>query len=51
MTITKITKQDTKYQASLKGSCGKWAVISNGCFYIAGKTKKEAVDLKNFLSK
>ena len=50
MTITKITKQDTKYQPSLKGSCGLYAVVSNGCFYIAGKTKKEAIDLKNFLS-
>jgi hypothetical protein len=51
MIITRITKQDIKYQPSLKGSCGLYAVVSNGCFYVAGKTQKEAISLRNFLSK
>ena len=51
MIITKITKQDIIHHPSLRGCSGLYAVISNGCYYIAGKTKKEAVDLKNILSK
>ena len=52
MMITKITRQDVNCHPSLKGSCGLYAVISNnGVFYIAGKTKKEAINLRDFLSK
>ena len=51
MTIIKITRQDVKYSPSLKGCCGLYAVISNGSYFIAGKTKKEAENLKSVLSK
>jgi len=49
LTVTKINRQDTKNQTSLKGSCGMYAVIDNGCFYVAGKTRKEAEALQRFL--
>ena len=51
MIITKIKRDDIKYHPSLKGCGGLYAVINKGCYYIAGKTKKDAENLKNILNK